>query len=295
MRDRTGRESALEDDVRVVERYGEAHPDVWCGVMVEQGPTVRLVTAFTHDVDRHAAELRKLVAVPERLTVRTHKYSKLELKRLTAEVGKRVFHHGGPGREMWTTLERAHLVLRADQQELAAELLGQYGDALELTVGLFRYPPELVTPDRRVRECRLPDLTTEMARLEATVALSSDTVAPGEDGEGTVVVRNHGPKRTIETGPYLQGRVVRRGTDEVVGVHAPGAVDAVLRTYPMDPGQESPILLRFGTTSVSLDIGYALPPGQYGVRACLSVRQDGPRDWTPLVDFVSPEAPLTVR
>ena len=157
---------------------------------------------------------------------------------------------------------------------------------MELTVGFLPYPPD--RPSRR----EPPSVT----RLEETAALDPGVASVELDGPGFGPVRVFadaraaGPNRSgaglaIATNGAVTASVVDPGTGEVVGGYA-GWQTAPLVTFEVGPGETKRIPLLIGTASLAPRLGYAVPPGNWGLRAGLDLRDDS-RGLTPVL-------PLTV-
>jgi len=83
----------LEDDARLVEEYGRSHDDAYGGVSFDNETfpaPVRLVTAFTRDLDGYLAALHSVVPHPERVDVRSCRFSKQECVAMADHVSQLV-------------------------------------------------------------------------------------------------------------------------------------------------------------------------------------------------------------
>ena len=152
--------------------------------------------------------------------------------------------------------------LRADQAKLAASLAASYGDAIRLKVGMFDYPvDEAIVPV--CRKVALPG--GDLHSLSAAVVVTTPEVKSGEDLAGQVVITNNGRFSVSYTvGVPLAGVVVRRDTDDVVGVWD-GAIVGVEMSVSLAPGESKKIGFVGGTASCYPSIGYSVPPGDYDV------------------------------
>jgi hypothetical protein len=203
------------------------------------------------------------------------------LARLHEEQPRLLTQAPGPGGELPYALS-----LAAWGREAAGALHERFGDDVELTVGFLPYPPG--RPSRRE--------PPSMTRLEATAALDPGLASVELDGPASVrsgyslthglLVRNRsGAGLAIATNGAITAFVVDQGTGEVVGGYA-GWQTAPLVTFDVGPGESRRIPLLIGTASLVPRLGYAVPPGTWGLRAVLDPR-DGGRGLTP-------ELPLTV-
>jgi hypothetical protein len=175
----------------------------------------------------------------------------------------------------------------------AEELYRQFGDGVDLTVGALPYPPgrRPVSPRIAVGYADLPDLSGAAADLDGpAVARSGYTLRHG------LLLRNlTGREMAITTNGHVTAAVVDPETGEVVGGFS-GPQILPLVTFRVPPGETGRIPLLIGTASFTPRLGYAIPPGRWGIRAALAVRADDPaipgargavRERTPLL-------PLTV-
>jgi hypothetical protein len=170
---------------------------------------------------------------------------------------------------------------------VAEDLHTRFGDSVELTVGALPYPPS--------RPPRWPPITEPPAELlspqQATVELDEPAVVrSGHTLRHGLLLRNHsGDDLKIATNGHLTTAVVDPATGEVVGGFA-GAQVAPLITFRVAPGQTGQIPLLTGTASFTPRLGYAVPPGSWGIQATLIFGEDpgdSPRRRTPVL-------PLTI-
>jgi hypothetical protein len=169
----------------------------------------------------------------------------------------------------------------------AEDLHRQFGSTVDLTVGALPYPPG--APPRQRHD------TGETAELLdpdeiATELAGPAVVASGHDLEHSLLVRNLTDRQLqIATNGQVTAVVVDPSTGEVVGGFA-GAQRLPLIVFEIAPGQTEPIPLLTGTASFTPRLGYAVPPGEWGIRATLTVGPDpdsSPRRRTPVM-------PLTI-
>lgn len=174
-------------------------------------------------------------------------------------------------------------------EAVARELHGRFGGQVDLTVGALPYPPG--------RASREPRLSGELAAL-------LDPAEAGAELDGPAVVRSghtlrHGlliSNRTraelaIATNGQVTAVVVDPGTGEVVGGYS-GFQTLPLITFRVPPGRTERIPLLIGTASLTGRLGYAVPPGSWGIQVTLQLTSDpGVRDRAPRR---TPVLPLTV-
>jgi hypothetical protein len=142
----------------------------------------------------------------------------------------------------------------------------------------------------------LPGITEPPAELlspqQATVELDGPAVVrSGHTLRHGLLLHNHSGDdlKIPTTNGQLTTAVVDPATGEVVGGFA-GAQALPLITYRAAPGQTVPISLLTGTASLTPRLGYAVPPGSWGIRATLILGKDprnSPRWRTPVL-------PLTI-
>jgi hypothetical protein len=157
-------------------------------------------------------------------------------------------------------------------------------------------PPRLVLAVKPSRPPRRPPVTEPPAELlsphRATVALDGPAaVRSGHTLRHGLLLRNHsGDHLQIPaTNGHLTTAVVDPDTGEVVGGFA-GAQALSLITYRVAPGQTERIPLLTGTASFTPRLGYAVPPGSWGIQATLTLGTD-PRD---APQRRTPVLPLTI-
>lgn len=179
-----------------------------------------------------------------------------------------------------------HIVLAPWAASIAAELHREFGDDVDLTVGALPYPPGR-QPQRQPQR---PPATSQAPSL-----LDPDEMAAELDGPATVrsghtlqhglLLRNlTGHAVQIATNGGLTAAVVDPATGETVGGFA-GFQTAPLVTFGLTPGKTTRIPLLIGTTSTTPTLGYAIPPGTWGIQAALTLGpdpRDSPRRRTPV-------------
>lgn len=153
--------------------------------------------------------------------------------------------------------------LRAGAEELAQELRATYGDAIELSVGLFPYPP----PDDPERAClNIRPTVLEHPPLVAAVEVDREIVV-GTHYEGKVRLTNAGQVAfELETSSDFSLFLFRPGEWDPIGMselgwmgHGTGATLA--------PGESIWFPGFGGTAACDLALGYTLPPDVYEARA----------------------------
>ena len=187
---------------------------------------------------------------------------------LRAELERRFFSEPSPiASSIYDSDGIVHLDLRADGESVARDLHRRYGERVRLTVGSRPFPPEGAAPS-------CPPLHSGTGRrdLSARVLVEEPPRHPGEDGRARVILRNDAPVPVdVDTGEPQVGSVLARGTARVVGRYT-GFVAGVGRSATLPPGGEIALDVVFGTASCDVDLGYALPPGEYDLVAEVDVR-----------------------
>jgi len=172
----------------------------------------------------------------------------------------------------------------------AADLLDQFGDDVDLTVGALPFPP------RRLREPR-PDVGQRADQLDpylATVELDGAAVVPsGHTLHHALFLRNLSlDEINLATNGQLTADVVDLETEQVVGGFAGAQLLRGVMFY-IAPGEIERIPLLIGTESFVPDLGYTVPAGQWGMQTTLSFGSD-PTDSRDSVDWRTPVLPLTI-
>lgn len=272
--------SKLRGDIDLVRNYGEAHPDAWVDLWVENEPAVRIVTVFAgNDVDEHEATLRSLVAHPDKLEVHhSNLYPRAYLEGIAAEV-----------REMATSTERGsfrswgighgklNVVVRASRPDLAQRLFDSYGDAVRLRVGFLSYPDPM-TMDTDVSQRSAPEPVRPPLLPVGEVQVSVDDglkVRSGEDLRSTLHVNNIGPNEIVVlTNGAVTARIVDPQTEASVGGYefAQTLMGIQFRIPPQD-SVDVPLLV--GTASTNPLLGYCVPSGHWTIEVLVTLEDRG--------------------
>jgi len=153
---------------------------------------------------------------------------------------------------------------------IAEDLHRRFGDAVDLTVGLLAYPagePRYPIPTRSPADPLDPG--------QATVDLDGPAVVrSGHTARHGLLVHNvTGEVLEIATNGQVTAEIVEPETGRVVGIYA-GAQRMPLIVFGVPPGQAKRIPLLIGTAGLTHDIGYAVPPGTWGLQATLDLGPD---------------------
>jgi hypothetical protein len=179
------------------------------------------------------------------------------------------------------------ITLAAWAVEFAADLHGQFGNLLDLTVGALPYPAGRAPAGDLVadEDAHAPVLDP----LETTAELDGPAVVRSGHTlrHGLLVSNLTSEALEIPTNGSIRAVVVDPGTGEVVGGYS-GAYTLMLMMFTVAPGQTERIPLLIATESFTPRLGYAIPPGDWGVQA--TVRVGSPRN----AGGRTPVLPLTV-
>ena len=250
----------IREDIYAATAYGLAHPDEYASIRYENGPRVRMVVGFTAHIEEHCAALRAILEYPDEFEIILQPATEARLdeimQALSALAGDRMRSVGRGAGEV-------HLTLRADGEDVAAEMHERYGDLVEITVGLLPYP------DRFSGDPLCGPLVGPIdvdSPLVAVATLDVGSVRSGLDFGGTVIVRNAGADVfDFQSGPTQSAVVFRPGAAAPSGFYT-GGMDAIGYGARLEPGGSVSLDVVGGTASCDPALGYALPPGLYEVR-----------------------------
>jgi hypothetical protein len=177
----------------------------------------------------------------------------------------------------------------------AAELRTQFGDDVDLTVGALPYPlpyPPGRAPRWPHRPPRPADpLDPDQAEAELdgpAVVRSGHTLRHG------LLVRNRaGRELAIATNGQVTAAVVDPRTGEEVGGFS-GAQHLPLIMFRIAPGETERIPLLIGTASFTPRLGYAVPPGSWGLQVTLDLAPGSGPEPAERIPRRTPVLPLTI-
>lgn len=154
------------------------------------------------------------------------------------------------------------IMLAAWATDVAAGLHRQFGADVALTVGGMAYP----TGERT----HIPGIAPESAEISAELD-GPLTVTSGHHAAPGLLVTNHTTATMhVATNGTITAVVVDPATDRVIGGYS-GPQTLALVTYPVTPGHTTRIPLLVGTDSYAADLGYAVPPGDWAIRATIQL------------------------
>jgi hypothetical protein len=157
---------------------------------------------------------------------------------------------------------------------VAEDLHRRFGDSVRLTVGRLPYPPGR-RPDRPLGHLIRQPPGELLDPQEAEVRLDGPAIVrSGQTLRHGLLVRNlTGRVLPIATNGNLTAVVLDPQTGQVVGGFA-GVQTMPLIMFPVAPGSTQRIPLLIGTASFRPDLGYALPPGSWGMQVWLDLEWD---------------------
>jgi hypothetical protein len=200
---------------------------------------------------------------------------------------------GHPGLDQDDADPPYYIELAAWASDAAEGLDRQFGDQVHLTLGALPYPPGRSPrwppgPRRAPAPLLGPD--------EAEVKLDGPAVVRSgyELRHGLLVRDRSGAGLAFATSGQVTGAVVDLATGDVVGGFS-GWLPSVLVVFRVPPGGTERIPLLIGTASSNEHLGYAVPPGRWGVQARLRLMPDGdPPHSGEYIDRRTPVLPLEI-
>ena len=253
--------SMLGEVTRIIRRYGTAHADTYGDLRWERD---HFVVTFTAQLDEHRGNLRSLVGDMSLVEVEATRHTSAHLAEIVEAV-RREFQDDG--RRILGALAPGHVTVRAQFADIAADLHRRYGDALDITVGSWPFPPDSLGVFRAVP---VPASTVDLKDLDVEFDFETLAVAAGDELRGIATLTNSGPDRLqFLTGP-VTGGVRHPGADMLAGVFE-GAVTPAGFNIDLRHGATRELPLIVGATSCLPDRSYTVPAGAYEVVATLGV------------------------
>ena len=180
------------------------------------------------------------------------------------------------------------------KRALADELLAEYGDRVELSLGVLPYPDIDGTDGRPVPPCGdIPTGGPQRSLLTWTSEPARFAAEPGGRFEGTVAFTNSGTvDLSYESGDVTAGlvtrvgdrRIVARNDVEIAGVGKGGV---------LKPGERASVRVTSSSASCEPELGWTLPPGNYDVYVSFGGFAGDPARFVA-DQYVSTPLPLTV-
>jgi hypothetical protein len=253
----------LAGDAEKAHSYALQHPETFGSIRFENSPWVRLVIGFTDDLAEHCAALRGLFEFPDEFQLVRAEVTEARLLEIQQGVNVAageflVSSAVGAGPPVFVGL-------RADAEELAAELTERYGDLVSITVGLLSYP-DRQRPEGVSCSALIPPPPSQPTSLVAEMLPIEGPVSSGADFEANVRVTNRGDETvSFESGQPLIGFVFRQGETTPIAMYAGGIAGTGVGAE-LAPGEFIDIEVLGGTASCDPALGYRLPAGRYEVR-----------------------------
>ena len=280
----------IAGDADLAVQYGADHPDEFASLRYENGLRVRLVIGFTAHIEQHCAALRAILEYPDEFEIIRQPATEARLDEIMGEIIDMV---GGTFQSVGRGAGVIHVNLRADGDDVAANVVAAYGDLVEITVGLLPYPDRFAGLPLCGPE---PGEATSEAPLTAAAELDSDVVASGADFRGKVTITNSGDVAyDFQSGPTQTAVVYLPGAATPSGFFT-GGMDAIGFGATLARGESVTLDVVGGTASCDPSLGYALPPGSYEVRVQVQVQVQTMHDNAPteVAYLLSDPVPLTI-
>jgi hypothetical protein len=284
-------QNRLEGDFEIAMGYAAEHYDEFGSIRFENSPQVRLVIGFTGHLGEHCSALRDLLEFPDEFELFQDGVTEANLRAIQDEVvqiaGEYSSSVGSGSARGVVTVD-----LRADGEQVAAEIVERYGDLVEVTVGALSYP------DRSLAggfPCglTLPPPSDEAEALVAIVELVDPEVASGADYRGVATITNVGEEMVgYESGSPLIAFVFLPGGEDVVGVLTSNVAGVAVQA-DLGSGDSIEVDVIGGTASCDPELGYSLPAGAYEVRAAVE-HYERPNGQFALSGILTDPAPLNV-
>lgn len=184
---------------------------------------------------------------------------RVELRRLFEESPGAVV--SGPHPDSERSERRVHIELAAWAGDIAAALDAKYGDLVELKVGAMSFPAgELWMGESWYQPPGEPAVSVGLE----VGALSPLSVRSGRFVRTDVLVTNRASYRhLLSTNGDLFSAVIDSSGNVVgayVGPHTLAQVE-----FQIEPQQSRSVPVLIGTASVVPELGYAIPPGRWGL------------------------------
>jgi len=157
------------------------------------------------------------------------------------------------------------ITLAAYAADVAAQMHERFGAYVELSVGALPYPP----PPSRIR--RAAPLLAEIDPAVIHVGLiGTPTVVSGHTAtHGLQLTNLSDASIDVQTNGHLTAEIIDPNSGRVVGGYTGGQLDMLI-PFHVPPHAIARIPLLIGTASNEPALGYAIPPGEWAVRATLN-------------------------
>ena len=154
-----------------------------------------------------------------------------------------------------------HIQLAAWATDIAATLNAKYGSLLDLYVGAMTFPARQLWLSEDLPQVR--GAPAEPAGLDVE-ALSPLSVRTGRYTHEDVLVTNRTAHEQVLLTNGSLTSAVTDNSGTIVGLYV-GPHNARRVGFAIEPHQSRPVPVLIGTASMVPDLGYAVPPGQWGL------------------------------
>lgn len=260
--------SRLEPMLGQLVAYGAQHPDQFgtYGLLWHVDGTADAFISFTTDLDAHRRALEAIVERPKDLVVCQVPVNgatgQAIQNTLSKELGGRFLSIGSSG------MGPVDVVLAADEEQLAGQLVARYGGAIAVRVGALAYPIDTATA-----ACAEPPAPSSMPGLRVEVAPPAGpvTAAGVQPAQLTVVLTNEGDTPVdLPVGGTAVGTILD-ADGNVVSAAPLDSVSLALAHVDLDPGESAELPLAVSTASCDPSLGYTLPAGDYRLVATVGL------------------------
>ena len=279
----------IHRDLAAIRVFGSENPGVLVDLKLSHDPSTHLVVLLKAGTPSDSiSALKHRLTHGEHLEVEFTSVTSEQLETVREEIQDSIRERvAQPFRQYGIQWGHVHIRLRADQLQLADELLQRYGNLVRLEVGRKPYPPQPgVTRVQRPHrpEPTRPNIT--IPGLEVTLLLDQPTIASGSDGRARIRFENGGDQPiTLSTGSPLTACLIDPISNDTVG-YFDGAIGGVGKTLQLQPGDVEMMPVIFGTTSPPDVEGYSAPPGRYLVECVVPVYGEPGENGVPDVSIL---------
>lgn len=184
---------------------------------------------------------------------------RVDLRRLLEEAPGAFM--GWPDPESDRSEKRIRIDLAPWATDIADELKTTYGDVVDLRVGAKSFPDGQL--------CAREQWTRLHGEPAETTGLFADPVSPltvrsGHDAQREILVTNRAAQTQVLNTNGMLGSAVVDSSGRVVGRYV-GAEPLPRIGFEIGPQQSRPVPVWIGTAAVVPDLGYAVPPGKWGL------------------------------
>ncbi len=160
--------------------------------------------------------------------------------------------------------------------DIAKELHHRFGDDVELVVGAFSYPDRKPQREHAGAPEDIPDMDLTLMTVELDAPI---VVASGHTVRGALRVHNLSANAiVICTNGQVTAQVVDPRTKVVVGGFA-GMQKLPLILFRAAPGETVVVPVLVGTASLSPDLGYVVPAGDWAIQMVLELEDENATGW----------------